>query len=225
MKKATVYIVEDDLISSQYLWEILEMEGFDVLGHADNGPEALDKLDTVCADIVLMDIILKGPMSGSEAAIRLKQSHPNCKIIFLTAYADEEMIEYALDAQAVAYLMKPYREKEIIATIRMALQASDKHSPPKSIPLKEGFSWNTETGMLEHNSTPIPLSEKKQQLIALLIRHRNSVVSNEQISLHIWGEDTGTSRLRSLISRIKDQLGTDLITNANGLGYMIRTEK
>ena len=225
MEKATVYIVEDDLVSAKYLWEILEIEGFDVLGRADNAPEALEKLDAVCADIVLMDIMLKGSMSGSEAAIRLKQSHPDCKIIFLTAYADEEMIEYALDAQAVAYLMKPYREKEIIATIRMALQTSEKQSPPKSILLKDGFSWNTETDMLEHNGAPIPLSGKKQQLIALLIRHRNSVVSNEHIALNIWGEDTGTSRLRSLISRIKDQLGTDLITNANGLGYMISTER
>ncbi len=225
MKKATVFIVEDDLVSAQYLWEILEMEGFDVLGRADNGSEALKQLDDTCVDIVLMDIILKGSMSGSEAALRLKRSHPDCKIIFLTAYADEEMIEYALDAQAVAYLMKPYREKEIIATIRMALQTSENHPAPTIIPLKEGFIWNAETDMLEHNGTPVPLSDKKQQLIALLIRHRNSVVSNEQISLHIWGDDTGTSRLRSLISRIKEQLGTDLITNANGLGYMITTER
>ncbi len=225
MKKATVFIVEDDLVSAQYLWEILEMEGFDVLGRADNGSEALKQLDDTCVDIVLMDIILKGSMSGSEAALRLKRSHPDCKIIFLTAYADEEMIEYALDAQAVAYLMKPYREKEIIATIRMALQTSGNHPAPTIIPLKEGFIWNAETDMLEHNGTPVPLSDKKQQLIALLIRHRNSVVSNEQISLHIWGDDTGTSRLRSLISRIKEQLGTDLITNANGLGYMITTER
>ena len=225
MKKATVFIVEDDLVSAQYLWEILEMEGFDVLGRADNGPEALKQLNDTCVDIVLMDIILKGSMSGSEAAIRLKRSHPDCKIIFLTAYADEEMIEYALDAQAVAYLMKPYREKEIIATIRMALQHSEKHPLPTTIPLKEGFIWNSETDMLEHNGDPIPLADKKQQLITLLIHHRNSVVSNEQISLQIWGNDTGTSRLRSLISRIKEQLGTDLITNANGLGYMITTER
>ena len=228
MKKATIFIVEDDLISAQYLWEILEEEGFELLGRTDNGPEALKQLDETCADIVLMDIILKGAMSGSETALRLRQKHPRCRIIFLTAYADEEMIEYALDARAIAYLMKPYREKEIIATIRMALkQRREPRETPSMthLPLKAGFTWNTETDMLEHDSMPVLLSDKKRQLIALLIRHRNSIVSNEQISLHIWGDDTGTSRLRSLISRIKEQLGADLITNANGLGYMITTER
>ena len=222
MEKHTVFIVEDDLISAQYLKEILETEGFKVRGIADDGQEALKQLKACSVDIVLMDIILKGAMTGSEAAVILKQMHPACKIIFLTAYADEEMIEYALDAQAIAYLMKPYREKEIIATVRMALKERNTTPTDESIiPLKQNFSYNTKQHCLEKEGKEIPLSSNKRKLIEILAKNKNHVVSNRQLSIHIWDEPGHNSNLRSLISRLKKTVGCELVTNANGLGYMI----
>jgi len=173
MKNDTVFIVEDDLVSAQYLKETLEMEGYTILGIADNAPEAIEQLHDCDADIVLMDIILRGAMSGSEAAVILKHRHPECKILFLTAYADEEMIEYALDAQAVGYLMKPYREKEILATIRMALNRSERHSAdpstPEQIHLSHHFIYDTHKDRLTQEGRTIILSEKKRLLIRTLL--------------------------------------------------------
>ncbi len=223
MKKGTLFIVEDDLLSAQYLKEILELEGLKILGIADNGKEALDRLRGCPVDIVLMDIILKGVMTGSEAAIILKRMHPSCKIIFLTAYADEEMIEYALDAKAAAYLMKPYREKEIIATIQMVLeqdQPKKVHDITK-IPLKNNYIYDTQKGVLMRGETVIPLSEKKIKLIEILAKNRDNIVSNQQLYLYIWGESKSDGSLRSLISRFKEHIGDNIITNANGLGYMV----
>jgi len=223
MKKGTLFIVEDDLLSAQYLKEILELEGLKILGIADNGQEALDRLRGCPVDIVLMDIILKGVMTGSEAAIILKRMHPSCKIIFLTAYADEEMIEYALDAKAAAYLMKPYREKEIIATIQMVLeqdQPKKVHDITK-IPLKNNYIYDTQKGVLMRGEIVIPLSEKKIKLIEILAKNRDNIVSNQQLYLYIWGESKSDGSLRSLISRFKEHIGDNIITNANGLGYMV----
>jgi len=225
MKKHSVFIVEDDLISAQYLKEILEAEGFEVKGIADNAQDALDRLQGCSVDIVLMDIILKGVMTGSEAAVILKHLYPKCKIIFLTAYADEEMIEYALNARAIAYLMKPYREKEIIATIRMALQDKTEISIDTiHISLKHGFSYNTEHHCLEKEGREIPLSSNKRKLIEILAKNRDNVVSNTQLSMHIWNEPDHDSNLRSLISRLRKTIDHDIVTNANGLGYMITSE-
>lgn len=223
MKSATVFIVEDDLVSAQYLREILETEGLEVIGTANNARKALEMLKNRCADIVLMDIILEGPMSGSEAAIILKQRYSQCQIIFITAYADEEMIEYALDAKASAYLMKPYREKEILATIQMVLnQNRPKHAEPETeIYLKDDLLFDTQKHLLRRGQHIIPLSEKKLRLIEILVKNRNSIVSNEQLYLYIWGEPMSDGSLRSLISRFKDNIGEDIITNANGLGYMV----
>jgi DNA-binding response OmpR family regulator len=223
MKKGTIFIVEDDLVSAQYLKEILEVEGFEILGIADNGQDVLDRLRNCPVDIVLMDIILKGAMTGSEAALKLKQMHPSCKIIFLTAYADEEMIEYALDAKAAAYLLKPYREKEIIATIQMVLKQDQPKEPPNItiIQLKSGFIYDMEKHTLSKEGRAIPLSDKKRKLIEILAKNKNRVVSNEELYMYIWQEPKNNGSLRSLISRFKDQVGTEIITNVNSLGYIV----
>jgi DNA-binding response OmpR family regulator len=219
-----IFIVEDDLISAQYLKEMLEGEGFEVLGNADTGEKAVEALRSCPADVVLMDIVLKGPMTGSEAALRIKKMHPECRIIFLTAYADDEMIEYAVDAKAFAYLMKPYREREIVATIRTALaNPAKKEETHDRIPLKKGFVYDHANRTLEKDGTPVPLTPPKLALVELLALNRDSVVSNEQLALYIWKEPKENSTLRSLITRFHATIGCDLISNVSGIGYTIET--
>ncbi len=225
MKKGTIFIVEDDLVSAQYLKELLELEGFTVAGIADNAHDVLEKLGKCSVDVVLMDIMLKGGMSGAETAVLLKQMHSECKIIFLTAYADEEMVEYALDAKADAYLLKPYREQEITATIKIVLNdPSKKLNNKDNIKLKDGFVYDFTRDIFLKNGIEIPLSEKKHTLIKILAHNKDSVVSNEQLCISIWGETKHDSNLRSLVSRFKSTIDDDIIINANGRGYMIRSE-
>jgi DNA-binding response OmpR family regulator len=223
MKSGTkIFIVEDDLISATYLKEMLESEGFEVVGNVDTGEKAVEAMRRCSADVVLMDIVLKGAMSGSEAALRIKRDHPECRIIFLTAYADDEMIDYAVDARAFAYLMKPYREKEIVATIRTALaQPADREEGHERIPLKDGFLFDRARRTLEKDGLPVPLTPRKLALVELLALHRGSVVSNEQLALYIWNEPKENSTLRSLITRFHATIGRDLITNVSGIGYTI----
>ena len=222
--KKSLFIVEDDLLSAQYLKEILEKEGFEILGTASSGEEALQKLRSCAVDLVLMDVMLKGAMSGSEAAVRLRSMHPSCRIIFLTAYADEEMIDSAVDAKAFAYLMKPYREAEIVATIRMALsQPIEKEGSDDAVILKEGYVFYKKERKLEYDGRMVPLSEKKLRLLEILVENRGSVVPNEQLSLYIWGEPKSNSTLRSLINRFRNLVDDELVTNVNGIGYAIVT--
>jgi DNA-binding response OmpR family regulator len=223
MHSKKCFIVEDDLVSAQYLKEILEQEGIETVGIADKAEEALEQLRGCPVDIVLMDIILRGALSGSEAAVMLKQRYPQCQILFLTAYADDEMVEYALDAHAAAYLMKPYREKEIIATVRMILEQNrpPQVAPMTRITLSDGFVYDLENSILKKGQTIIPLSSRKIKLIETLAINQNSIVSNEQLSIAIWGEPQSDSNLRSLISRFRKQIGAGIITNINGIGYTL----
>lgn len=220
--KARIFIVEDDLLSAQYLKELLEAEGFEIAGISDTAESAITRLRNCEADLVLMDIILKGTMSGSEGAIRIKRRHPHCKIIFLTAYADNEMVEYATEAKPVAYLMKPYREKEIIATIKMALADRKQiDSQIEIITLKNGYVFNLKENRLEHNGEMVALSGQKLKLLRILAEHKNNTVSSEQLARQLWNEPKKNSTLRSLVNRLKQIVGDDLITSVNGLGYSI----
>ena len=225
-KKKTVFIVEDDLLSAEYLKEILINENYDVLDIVDTGEEAIQKCKTVQPDILLMDIMLKGKMSGSEAAVEIKYCHPECKIIFLTAFAEPEMVDYAARSKACAYLMKPYREKEILATIRVVL--TQNHTPPSEketdlIQLKNNFIFDSGHRRLYKENKEVPLSSKKLKLIELLAKNKNHTVSNEQICLYVWNEMKSNSTLRSLIHRFRTVINDDIITNVNGVGYSIST--
>jgi len=225
-KKHTVFIVEDDLLSAEYLKEILIKENYAVLDIVDTGEEAIQKCKTIQPDILLMDIMLKGKMSGSEAAVEIKYCHPECRIIFLTAFAEPEMIDYAARSKACAYLMKPYREKEILATIRVIL-TQDHILPPEKetdlIQLKNNFVFDSEYRRLYKEDKEIPLSSKKLKLIELLAKNKNHTVSNEQICLYVWNEMKSNSTLRSLIHRFRTVINDDIITNVNGVGYSIST--
>ncbi|OQX73892.1 MAG: hypothetical protein B6D59_04260 [Campylobacteraceae bacterium 4484_4] len=223
-EKKDILIVEDNLISAQYLKEIVEKEEYRVVKVVDNGPDAIQASHHFHPDAILMDIMLKGPMSGSEAALKIKYDQPDCKIIFITAYADEEMINYAAEVEAFGYLMKPYREKEILATLKIALSHHSKQQKPAhmhSVSLSKGYRFDLDQLKLFKNEREIPLTQKKLRLIELLARHKGSSVSNRQICHYVWGENRSDSTLRSMIHRIRLRIGEDLIINVNGIGYMI----
>jgi len=223
--KNTIFIVEDDLLSAEYLKEFLIKANYDVLDIVDTAEEAVQKCKTLKPDILLMDIMLKGQMSGSEAAVEIEHFHSGCKIIFLTAFAEQEMIDYAVESKAYAYLLKPYREKEILATLKIILM-QDHISPeeePDLIHLKNNFIFDSKHRRLYKGDQEIPLSLKKLKLIELLAKNKNNTVSNEQISMHIWDEMKSNSTIRSLIYRFRSEINDDIISNANGVGYSINT--
>jgi len=226
-KQKTIFIVEDDLLSAEYLKEFLIKENYNILDIVDTGEEAIQKCKTVHPDILLMDIILKGQLSGCEAAVEIKHFHPECKIIFLTAYSEPEMIDYAADSKAYAYLMKPYREEEILATIKVVLSqdavSSEKGKEGDFISLKNHFFFDAKHRRLYKNDQEIPLTSKKIKLIELLAKNRNHTVSNEQICMYVWNEMKSNSTLRSLIHRFRSVINDDIITNVNGVGYSIST--
>ena len=224
MKKNTILITEDDLLSAEYLKEILTKEGYEILGIIDSAEEAIEKCKVTEPDILLMDIMLKGKLSGCEATVEIKQHHPECIIIFLTAYANTEMIDYAVRSKAYAYLMKPYREKEILATIKVALSHDHIDTPKEEeeiIELKNGFSFDTKHRCLSKAGKEIPLTSKKLKLIELLAKNKNSTVSNEQICMQVWGEMKSNSTLRSLIFRFRSSICDDIITSINSVGYSV----
>lgn len=222
MELKRILIVEDDLIAAQYLKTILEQEGLEVIGVIDRGREAIEQLRECSIDLVLMDIVLKDDVSGIEAALH----HPECPVIFLSAFADSEMIDLAVDAKAIAYLMKPYRKKEIIATVKLALsrnKSTQKPKPLSSINLKGGFRFDFDHDRLEKDNKIIPLSIAKLRLIRLLALHHGNVVSQESLLSYIWDEPKSYSTLRSLVNRFRSSVDVHMIENVSGLGYRIGT--
>jgi PAS domain S-box-containing protein len=115
-----IFIVEDEAIVANDLKETLKSLGYRVAGTAKSGEDALMKVADTKPELVLMDIHLAGAMDGIEAAGQIHARH-GIPVIFLTAYADPALLERAKATEPYGYIVKPYEERGLDSTIKMAL--------------------------------------------------------------------------------------------------------
>ncbi|MBI9100266.1 MAG: response regulator [Spirochaetaceae bacterium] len=133
--KNRILIVEDESIVALDLQNRLESNGFDVIDIVSNGSRAVEKAITEIPDLILMDINLKGSIDGIEAASLIKRQI-DCAIVFLTAFADEKTLKKARVSDASGYILKPFRENELLITIELAIKRA---SVKKKI--EENSNW------------------------------------------------------------------------------------
>jgi PAS domain S-box-containing protein len=120
MEKKSILIVEDEQISALDLRETLLSLGYRVTGMAASGEKAIEMVDAEEPDLILMDIRLAGVLSGIEAAEKILTTH-RIPIIYLTAYADPELVERAKKTRPYGYIIKPYDQRGIQTDIEIAL--------------------------------------------------------------------------------------------------------
>lgn len=218
-----ILIVEDEVIAAEYLKIILEKRGWEVIDIVDNGEDAMTLIHEKNPHLVLMDIMIKGSKSGCEVAMDIRRiSH--CSIVFTTAYADEEMINYAMDVQADGYIIKPYSEREIIATISLLSAKKNHFNHLKISKMIGGFYFNHETNLLYKNLEIVQLGPKALKLIQILCTNKNTCVTYEKLYTHIWDDQINLKKLQMLIYRIREVCESDFIENINGVGYQIKVD-
>lgn len=116
-----ILIVEDERIVAFNLQQRLAHMGYEVPGVAASGAEGLDMIERLAPDLVLMDIHIEGDMDGIDVAAKLMES-PTVPVIYLTAYSEDSTLERARKTKPYGYLIKPFSERELHATIQMALE-------------------------------------------------------------------------------------------------------
>lgn len=119
MAATRILIAEDNDLVSLTLEEQLKDLGYDVVGIARSGTQAITLANRLSPDLIIMDIRMP-EMDGAEAAARIRSQRP-VPIIMLTAYADKDTIKRAEAAGALAYLVKPINENELPPAINIAL--------------------------------------------------------------------------------------------------------
>lgn len=114
-----VVVAEDDSLIRMDLCEMLRDEGYDVVGEAPNGQVAVDLTESVRPDLVIMDI--KMPVrDGIDAASEIARKRL-APVVMLTAFSQREFVERARDAGAMAYLVKPFNQSDLVPAIEVAL--------------------------------------------------------------------------------------------------------
>jgi len=124
MSHEKILIVEDEKVIALDIQRRLERSGYSVVGMAGDGPEALALAKERSPDLILMDIQMPGPINGIETAKQIRAFY-NTPVIFLTAYSEPGLIEQAKEAAPFGYILKPFKERELLTTIDIALYKND----------------------------------------------------------------------------------------------------
>ncbi len=114
-----VVIAEDEAIIRLDLKESLEEEGYEVVGEAGRGDQAIELVRELRPDLVILDI--KMPVMDGLTAAKTIAAERLCAVLMLTAFSQREIIEEARDAGALAYLVKPFQKNDLIPAIEVAI--------------------------------------------------------------------------------------------------------
>lgn len=126
MENKKFLIVEDEAIVAINLANMLRRLGYDVIKTVDTAEAAIAQAQNNNLDLILMDIHLKGEMTGIDAAQQIREI-TDIPIIFLTAYSDQVTLTSALETQSNGYVVKPFNERQLHIAIQVGLnQAEDK---------------------------------------------------------------------------------------------------
>lgn len=120
-QKPKILIVEDETITAHHLRRILTRLGYVVVGVAASGATALEQIAETNPDLLLADVGLEGEIDGVAVA-SLAREKWETPTVFLTAYSDAETMRRARVTEPYGYLVKPFAEQELHATIEIALQ-------------------------------------------------------------------------------------------------------
>lgn len=120
MTESKILIVEDERIVARDLRTTLQHAGYQVVGTAASGEEAILIAEGSKPDLVLMDIVLQGEMDGISAAGRIRNVL-GIPTIYLSSYGDQSILERAKTTEPIGYVFKPYEEKDLLTTIQVAL--------------------------------------------------------------------------------------------------------
>ena len=120
MDDPKIMIVEDELFIAKNIQRILENNNYIVTAVVKTGEEAVRNAEKYKPDLVLMDIILDGEMSGIEASEIINQKF-NIPVLFLTAHSDSETFNKAKLTLPFGYLTKPFDERQLIMAIEVAI--------------------------------------------------------------------------------------------------------
>ncbi len=115
----TVLIVEDEIVVASEIKLRLEAMGFQVIGIVNNGRDAISVAKENYPDVILMDITLKGKMTGLEATREINRD-TDIPVIFITAHTDVPTLDSAREASSHGIFTKPFSDNELMAAIQQA---------------------------------------------------------------------------------------------------------
>ncbi|PFR43986.1 response regulator transcription factor [Bacillus cereus] len=219
MDKYRVLVVDDESDMRQLVGMYLDNFGYE-WGEAENGKEALKKLETDHYDFVVLDIMMP-EMDGLSVCKEIRKTS-DVPIIFLTAKGEEWNRVNGLRMGADDYIVKPFSPGELIARMEAVLRRYTKQEQQEEIQFGP-ILINEKSRKIEADGEPIYLTVKEFDLLHFLCQHTGQVFSREQLLEKVWGYDyAGSTRtVDTHVKTMRLKLGEsgNYIQTVWGVGY------
>jgi len=211
-----ILIVEDETIVALDTKSTLLKLGYEVTDMVTNYDDTITSVRENTPSLILMDINLENSKDGIDTAKKIKEIK-NIPIIYLTAFADEETINRAIQTDPVAYLMKPFNRNELKSAIMLAIYKTKNSSIKEEdlsskIKLSSHYYYQKEPFKIFYKSKEISLTQKERMLMEILIKANGEIVPFSTIEYTIWCDKAvSDSTLRTLIYRLRTKLDYKVI--------------
>ena len=194
-----VMICDDHALFRRGLIMVLESEeGMDVVGEAEDGEEAIRKVEELAPDVVLMDVRMPR-VSGIEATRAIAEVNPTAKILMLTVSDEEDDLYDAIKAGATGYLLKEISIEEVANAIRAVVSGQSLISPSMASKLLTEFTALAKKAD-EKQAVPTPrLTERELEVLKLVAQG----MSNREIASELYiSENTVKNHVRNILEKL-----------------------
>jgi len=210
-----VLIIEDESVVALELESFTQSKGFKVVDVVDNYDDAFKVIKEEIIDILLCDIYIKGSKNGIDF-VRDAKKLQEFKVIYLTAFADEDTISKAIDTNPSSYLTKPFKREELYVALKLAAKEE------ALCDIGYGYSYDVKKQLLLYENEIVKLGKKEHTLLQLLIKKKGKTVTFEELEYAIWPyQSVSDSTRRTLIYRLNKKLKALIITTIAGVGYKL----
>jgi len=180
---------------------LLAFDDLELVGEAGGGEEAVRLCDQVRPDVVLMDLVMPG-MDGAAATRAIRERCPQSQVIALTSFKEQELVQGALEAGAIGYLLKNVTAAELAAAIRAAHTGRPTLAPEAAQVLIQATRKPPEIG---YDLTP-----RERQVLALMVEGLTNPVIAERLVV-------SRATVKFHVSNVLSKLGVDSRTEAVAL--------
>ncbi len=230
MARARLLLVEDDAALAELLVWHFEREDFAV-EHTADGEEALMLAREQPHDLVLLDWMIEGGISGIEVCRRLRRlpDTANVPIIMLTARGEEEDRVRGLETGADDYVTKPFSPRELVARVGAVLRRVRPALAGERLAYAD-IDMDTVSHKVKRGGDSVPLGPTEFRLLRHFLEHPGRVFSRERLLDSVWGREadieprTVDVHIRRLRKAINDGGRSDIIRTVRSAGYALDEE-
>jgi DNA-binding NarL/FixJ family response regulator len=212
-----IFLADDQSLFREGLHTLLSVQpGFEVVGEASNGEDAIRQIGTLQPDIVLMDVRMP-VLDGVAATRRLHPLLPNCRIIVLTTFDDDDYVFDALRAGAIGYLLKDAPSEKLFEAIRAGYRGESFLQPAVAAKVVAEFARLADKPMTRSDILVEPLSEREREVLRLV----SEGASNREIANRlVIAEGTVKNHVTNILSKLGVSDRTKAALKARDIGLI-----